>query len=178
MNRVSSNSPEEHRTIRLSLAVGSFLLIADQASKLLIQKMLSAQAVTVIPGFFNIVKVNNTGAAWGMFSEFPHALLLISAIAFAAILFYARKIAEGWPERYYALGLILSGIIGNSVDRVWRGSVFDFLDFYIPLIKYHWPAFNVADSVICIGVFIFVFSSLLRPGEDDGSADGTGNGEE
>lgn len=143
------------------MALTGFLLILDQITKALIEKYVTAKIV-VIPGFFNIVHVGNSGAAWGIFSGYRWLLLAISIGFFLFVVFYFRKLTEGWPERYYALALVVSGIFGNSVDRIWReGIVVDFLDFYIS--KYHWPAFNVADSAICIGVGIYMISSFKRP---------------
>ena len=70
--------------------------------------------------------------------------------------------AEGYAERYFALLLVLGGVVGNSIDRIWRGAVVDFFDFHW-YDKFRWPVFNVADIAICIGVGLFVLSTLLRP---------------
>ena len=78
-----------------------------------------------------------------------------------AIVLQIKRLTEGYPERYYAMGMIVSGIIGNSIDRIWRGAVVDFLDFHIA--GHHWPAFNIADSAICVGVGIYLISSFKRP---------------
>ena len=78
------------------------------------------------------------------------------------ITFFLKQICEGWTERYYALLLVMSGIIGNSVDRIFRGAVVDFLRFHWQD-KVEWPSFNIADSAICVGVFIFIISMLIRP---------------
>jgi signal peptidase II len=122
--------------------------------------------ITVIPGFFNIVKVGNKGAAWGMFSGHTWPLLAISLLFLVGMILFLRSLTEYHLERYYALALVAGGILGNSVDRIWRGgSVVDFLDFYIANLP-HWPAFNVADSAICIGVGIYIISSMRH--NDDG----------
>ena len=68
---------------------------------------------------------------------------------------------DGWPERIYAIALIVSGIVGNSIDRIFRREVVDFLQFLFG--KYQYPSFNIADSCICVGVFIFILSTILRP---------------
>ena len=78
------------------------------------------------------------------------------------ISFFLRQICEGWTERYYALLLVLSGIIGNSFDRVFRGEVVDFLRFHIRN-RYEWPSFNLADCAICVGVMLFIISMFFRP---------------
>lgn len=149
------------------MALTGILLILDQVTKALIEKYFT-ETIVVIPGFFNIVKVGNPGAAWGIFAGHRWPLLAISIGFFLFVVFYFRKLTEGWPERYYALALVVSGIFGNSIDRVWRdGIVVDFLDFYVS--KYHWPAFNVADSAICIGVGLYMISSFKRPESEKNS---------
>lgn len=138
-----------------------FAVVAlDQASKLAAKAYISEDVVRVLP-FFNIVLVMNKGAAWGIFSGKSTFLLAISFAVLAAIILFHEKITEGWRERAYALSLIAGGIIGNTIDRIWWKAVVDFLDFHA--FGSHWPAFNVADSAICVGVGIFVISNFLRP---------------
>lgn len=138
------------------------MVVLDHITKLLVIENIKLHSeIPIIPGFFNLVYVQNTGAAWGMFNKYPWILLGISIVVFIAILYFFRYLAEGWQERYYALALIISGIIGNSLDRVFRKAVVDFLDFFIG--SYRWPAFNVADSAITVGVAIMIISNLLRP---------------
>ena len=160
-NTISPGSKEEKNLLIRCMVLTGFLLVLDQITKAVIEKYIE-HPIVVIPHFFDIVKVYNTGAAWGMFAGQRWPLLAISIIFFLFALFFGRKLTEGWPERYYALALVISGIFGNSVDRIWReGKVVDFLDFYIS--KHHWPAFNVADSAICIGVGLYMISSMKRP---------------
>lgn len=134
----------------------------DQFTKYLIaaNPKLVVKPLIIISYFFNIVSVRNTGAAWGMFHNNNFILLFVAFVAFITLLIFFRTITEGCFERYIALSLVLSGIVGNSIDRLFRKSVVDFLDFYIG--SYHWPAFNVADSAICIGAFLLVLSFLFR----------------
>jgi signal peptidase II len=150
----------EKRVLRACAAAFASLILLDQYSKVLAESHLGAGAVKILP-FFNLVHVRNTGCAWGMMSSSGGLLLLISALAFILTVVYIRKLSEGWPERYFALTLVLAGIAGNSIDRIWRGSVVDFLDFHAG--GHHWPAFNVADSAICVGVAVFIISTWLRP---------------
>lgn len=154
----------------LLLKVSTFsilLLITDQITKqLIVEKFIQphTDSLTVIPGFFNIVYVLNSGAAWGVFKDYGGILLAVALIALILIVFFFRHLTEGWPERFYSLALVSAGIMGNSCDRIIRshGCVIDFLDFhYYDL--YHWPAFNVADSSISIGVIIFFISIIFRP---------------
>lgn len=146
----------------LALANGIFFLILDQLTKYWVIKAIPfASRQTVIPGFFNLTYVTNTGAAWGILSGRYWLLLTISGAVFLAAVWFLHHLTEGWKERYFAVLLIMSGIAGNCIDRLCRGAVVDFLQFYIG--KYVWPSFNVADSCICIGVFIYILSTLIRP---------------
>ena len=145
--------------MRCAILTG-LILVIDQITKMIVENTITSP-IKVIPGLFNLVFVKNTGAAWGILAGKSWLLLIISAVVFVLIVVFIRRIAEGWPERYYSMALIAGGIVGNSIDRIWRGSVVDFLDFHYG--SYHWPAFNVADSAICVGVFIFIISSWIRP---------------
>jgi signal peptidase II len=156
-----------------ALLLAGVLLLLDQASKIVVERSLVGRgAISVIPGFLDLVYVTNKGAAWGMFSDLVYGrglLLLISVVVTGLVVWQFRLLTEGRSERFFALGMVLSGIFGNGIDRIWRGAVVDFLDVYVG--TWHWPAFNVADSAICIGVGIYVFSSLFCP---PGTADGEG----
>ena len=151
--------------MRCAILTG-LILVIDQITKMIVENAITSP-IKVIPGLFNLVFVRNTGAAWGILSGKGWLLLIISVVVFVLIVVFIRRIAEGWPERYYSMALIAGGIAGNSIDRIWRGSVVDFLDFHYG--SYHWPAFNVADSAICVGVFIFIISSWIRPQAGAGS---------
>ena len=161
---IKPESKEEKKLLIYCISITGIILIADQITKAIVEKYLDT-TIEVIPGFFSLVKVGNSGAAWGMFAGHRWPLLAISIIFFMGVIFFFRHLTEGWRERYYATALVLSGILGNSIDRIWRGGfVVDFLDFYVK--RYHWPAFNVADSAICIGVGIFIISSWKRPAKE------------
>ena len=160
----------ERKVFLLSLLTGIFFLILDQLTKYwVVREIPFAARRTVIPGFFNLTYVTNTGAAWGILSGRYWLLLLISAAVFAAAIWFLRTLTEGWKERYFAIFLVMSGILGNSIDRIFRGAVVDFLQFYLG--KYVWPSFNVADSCICVGVFIYILSTLFRPERKNGNPD-------
>jgi signal peptidase II len=101
--------------------------------------------------------VRNPGAAFGILSDSAIRIpffLSISVIAIGAILWYVRKVAADKQWQLTSLGLILSGALGNFIDRARLGEVIDFLDVH--WYNYHWPAFNVADSAICVGVVIML----------------------
>lgn len=137
----------------------------DQLTKYFIQNhMYLYESREMIPGFFNLVFVTNTGAAFSIFADvesparhyFFVAIGVIALIGISVWYYSLRK-----ENKYYAvcLGLIAGGALGNLIDRIHIGAVVDFLDFYIKV--YHWPAFNVADSAICVGVALFIFINYI-----------------
>ncbi len=149
----------KHYYIATILAV--LFLFLDQLTKELVVRCIKAQFIPVIPGFFDLTHVRNQGAAFGMLSGYRYFLLIVSFAALTAILLFQKKLVEGYTERIYALLLICSGIVGNCLDRIFRGDVVDFLRFYLG--KYEWPSFNIADSCITVGVAVFIVSTLFRP---------------
>ncbi|HEY8240202.1 MAG TPA: signal peptidase II, partial [Kiritimatiellia bacterium] len=112
----------------------------------------------VIPGFFNLTFVTNTGAAWGIFGGQNHWLSAFSVVMLLVMVFFRRHFLNDTWDHKLALGLMIGGIIGNLLDRVRLGFVTDFLDFYIG--QSHFPAFNIADSAICVGVGIYIISAF------------------
>ena len=132
------------------------ILLLDQWTKsMVVQKLPLYQRVKVIQGFFNLTHVRNTGGAFGIFGGEKGGLgsilfVVVSLIAIGAIVFLFLKIKGNEKTLALSFSLILSGAIGNLIDRLRYGEVVDFLDFYLSTT--HWPAFNVADSAICIGI--------------------------
>ena len=162
--QVEPGSPQERKVIKSAISLAGFSVLLDQITKLLVVEMIKyiGTRIHVIDGFFDLTYITNKGAAWGMLSGKTGLLLAVSIVVFVLITFFLRQICEGWTERYYSLLLVMSGIIGNTFDRVFRGGgVVDFLRFYFR--NWEWPSFNVADCAICIGVGMFILSSLLRP---------------
>jgi len=147
----------------LALTVGMAVFLLDQWTKFLVtQQFLPGESRPVWNHFFSLTFVCNKGAAWSILSGYGGLLLLIAGVVAFGVIWYFRSLTEGYAERCFALILVLSGVAGNSLDRIWRGSVVDFLDFHW-YDRFRWPVFNVADTAICIGVGLFVLSSLLRP---------------
>ena len=137
-----------------------FVLSADQASKWLVVTQWPVGTMrTVIPGFFNLVHVRNPGAAWGILAGHTWLLGVLSLIAFVAMVIFFRRLHEGSRLAAMALGAAQGGIVGNLIDRWARQSVVDFLDFHLR--GMHWPAFNIADSAICVGVTLLVLWSFI-----------------
>ncbi|MFQ5533007.1 MAG: signal peptidase II [Candidatus Methylomirabilales bacterium] len=144
------------------------ITLLDQVSKFCVQRTLQlGQVIPVIPSFFNLTYVLNPGAAFGFLSDAPAALrgpffTGISILAAVFIIYYRSAHRQMNLLSSLALSLILGGALGNLVDRFRLGMVVDFLDFYYA--GYHWPAFNVADSAITVGVALMVFELLSGRG--------------
>jgi signal peptidase II len=121
-------------------------------------------SIKVVEGFFNLTHIRNSGVAFGIFSDQqselkPYLLIFVSVVAIVAILAIFHQ--TGKEKRLVRTGLILifSGAIGNLIDRVIHKEVIDFIDFFIE--NQHWPAFNVADSCITVGVIFMVIDMLV-----------------
>lgn len=146
---------------KILILISLIVVILDQLTKAVITNYFALhQSTGVISGFFNITHVRNPGAAFSLFhdsNKFFRTLFLIgiSMVALIVVFFVYRKTENNLLYRI-ALSLIAGGAVGNLIDRIRFGEVIDFLDFYIG--RYHWPAFNVADSAITIGVLLAVFS--------------------
>ena len=151
---------------RFGFLFASLVLLADQLTKwwMLVEVMKPPRVMALAP-FLNIVLVMNPGVSFGMFGSAPQWVgwaLVVFALAIAAALSIWLR---GVTERLLAagLGLVVGGAVGNVVDRVRFGAVVDFLDLHWG--DFHWPAFNVADSAITVGVVLLVLDTLKsRPG--------------
>jgi len=137
----------------VALIAGAGVLL-DQLSKYYIDSTFELyQSITVLENFFHITYIRNRGAAFGILSDNALRLpffITVSLIAIVGIIWYLRQIRTDQVLSQLALGLILSGAIGNLIDRIRFGEVIDFIDVH--WYDHHWPAFNVADSAICVGV--------------------------
>jgi signal peptidase II len=142
-----------------------FLLILivamfDQLTKLMVIRNIPFQdSIIVVPGFFSVTHVYNTGAAFGMMHDSNLFFIILSVTVFVVLIvmrhhFTGYLMTAGWA-------LLISGILGNVTDRLRLGHVVDFLDFQCD--TYHWPSFNVADSCICIAAGLFLLSSFQSP---------------
>ena len=140
------------------------VFVIDQATKIIPSQTVSPYThVSVIPGFFNLPHIHNRGAIFGFFSRsggpFVSILLTIASLAaLGFVIYYFLKTPSTEKMMKISLSLILGGALGNLVDRVFKGYVVDFADFYIR--QWHWPAFNVADSSITIGALCLIFVLL------------------
>lgn len=145
--------------LRLALIAGG-IVIADQVTKFIILREVGLHAtIPVIPGFFHITHVQNPGGAFGFLASQSALVrgilfLAVSTLAVGLVLWFYHKTPPTHRWLAVAFALIFGGAIGNLIDRVRIGKVIDFLDFFID--GWHWPAFNVADSAITVGITIFI----------------------
>ena len=159
------------RTSVIVLLVVSLVVIIDQATKQLALKLFDPlDPIVVIPKCFNLTLAFNKGAAFGMFGDLPDGtrqLVLAGAavLAFIAIIYFLVRDYKYDPFGQAALSMILGGAIGNIIDRVVYGKVVDFIDWYYG--SYHWPAFNIADSAICVGVAILILKKPRKKPETE-----------
>lgn len=132
------------------------VLLLDQVTKALAASFLSAERLTVIPGFFHLTYRENSGAAWSMLEGKMWFFYLITVVALIAmVLFYRnQETDDGWIQ--IALVLMMAGTVGNFIDRLFLQYVRDFLDFVI--LGYDFPVFNIADSALCIGAFMILIA--------------------
>lgn len=142
------------------------MVALDQFTKVWVMKSFQLyESLEVIPAFFSLTYLTNKGAAFGFLagvtSEWRHYFFLILACV-ALVLIAVAWLRMRNDHRFYgpALALIAGGAIGNVIDRVRLGAVVDFLDFYVA--GHHWPAFNVADSAIFVGVALFLLANFLE----------------
>lgn len=143
---------------RLLGIVTLVILIFDQATKLYIDSRFALyESVTVLENFFHITYVRNKGAAFGILADSSFRIpffIAVASLAALGILWYLRSLRDDQKLLHFALALIFSGAIGNLIDRIRLGEVIDFVDVH--WFQHHWPAFNVADSAICVGVALLL----------------------
>ncbi len=149
---------------RTGLILALIVILSDQWSKWwIVDVVMSPPRVIPLNSFLNIVLVQNRGVSFGLFSSAPDWLPW--ALAVFALLISAALAIWLWQTDSLllasALGLVIGGALGNVVDRIRYGTVVDFLDFH--LTTFHWPAFNVADSAITIGVGLLLLDALKSP---------------
>lgn len=134
------------------------IAVADQATKIMIQKnFVTGQSVEVIKGVLNFTYVKNEGAAFGIMQGAKVAFIIITVAVFAAAFIYFKKYRPESPLFLTATAFVLSGAVGNLIDRVVLGYVRDFID--VAFINF--PVFNIADSMICIGAILIVIYAFF-----------------
>ena len=142
------------------------LIVLDQASKLWVDhNLILSQSIEIIKNIFHITSIRNTGVAFGIFSGIDslylqNIFIIITFVAIGFIVFFYWKLESEQCWLSIGTACIMGGAIGNLIDRIRLGGVIDFIDIHY--YSHHWPAFNVADSFITIGAFIFGASILLK----------------
>ncbi|MDY6849416.1 MAG: signal peptidase II [Thermodesulfobacteriota bacterium] len=144
--------------LRILSITAAIIVALDQATKLYIDHSFRLyESVTVIENLFNITYVRNQGAAFGILSESAYRIpffITVSLVAAVGILWYLSRLGADKKKAVFALSLIFAGALGNLIDRIRFGEVIDFLDVHWH--QYHWPAFNMADSAITVGVALLL----------------------
>ncbi len=158
-----SHMPSQKLNRIMALALAFLVFLADQASKFWILEMVGLQRgdVRVVTDFFNLVLTYNRGVSFGLL--YHHHDLMPLALSALALIIVTALLVWLWRQENrlvaVAIGLVVGGAIGNVVDRLRYGGVVDFLDFHA--MGYHWPAFNVADSSIVLGVGLLLLDALI-----------------
>lgn len=162
---------EEPRRYLFLAAVAGTVFILDQITKALIQRTMRLhESIPIIDRLFSLTYIRNAGAAFGLFAEHGNGLRMVFfvTISVVAILFlwtlFVKTPKEAWLGRL-SIAMVMGGAMGNLVDRIRFGEVVDFLDFYIG--PYHWPAFNLADSSISVGVALLIWYFIHADGTAD-----------
>lgn len=146
----------------LVIALLYLITLLDQATKWWVQHLLRyGERIEIIPGLLDFRYVRNTGAAWGLFADYQPVLILVSLVVLTVLRFQGRRMFGDDRWGRVTLGLLAAGICGNLIDRLRLGYVVDFIDFSWR--GHHFPAFNVADMAITIGVGLYLIRSVMAP---------------
>jgi signal peptidase II len=162
---INSATPGLHAMRKYHFLIALLVVLLDRASKWLVATNIRLHdSIVVIPGFFRLTHVQNTGAAFGLFADSSSEwkvgiLILFSVLALLVVSALLWKNSHAMTTTGVGLALILGGALGNLWDRLLSGQVVDFLDFYVG--SYHWPAFNLADSAIVVGALLLVTEILF-----------------
>jgi len=146
------------------------IIVLDQLTKIIVDRTMPLHhSIPIVDGFFSLTYVRNTGAAFGIFAGSHEVFRLpfligVSILAIGFIFVMLKRLRDDATGLITALTFILAGAIGNLIDRLLHGEVIDFLDVYYS--NYHWPAFNLADSFITVGVTITLFYLVGAKGDD------------
>ena len=147
--------------LKFSVALATGVLVLDQVTKAVVSVNLKMYEIRpLIKGFLNLTRVHNTGAAFGLLAGQASTVrtiffLAVSFLALGVVLWLLLRLPPNQKVELVALSLIFGGASGNVIDRARLGEVVDFIDVYYS--SYHWPAFNVADSAITVGVILLLY---------------------
>ncbi len=151
---------EEKKYFFITFFIGATIAISDFLSKFLVANSFELyQTKIIIPNFFDIYYILNDGVCQNILTGQKSFLIIFSIIIFIPLVYYSKSLCQLYKERYFALALVLGGIIGNCIDRILNGGVIDFL--YIHIYFFH-SVFNIADMAISSGLGIYLLSKLFR----------------
>ena len=148
--------------------VSPLILILDQLTKWwVVERFRYGESLSIIPGFFNFTYIRNTGAAFGILAQANPTFrvpffVIVPLVALISIGLIFRRLPSADLKLSTALSLVIGGAVGNLIDRVTLNYVVDFLDFHWRY-DYHFPAFNIADSAICVGVAVLMWDLMTQP---------------
>jgi len=139
--------------------IASSVVVLDYLTKRVVAtKVMPYEAINILP-FLRIVNAKNTGVVFGLFSDVNnYVFIFFSIIAIILIILYSLRLPKGLE--LFSLSLILGGAVGNLIDRITMGKVIDFIDFFIG--RWHWPAFNIADSALSVGIILFIWTNFRK----------------
>ena len=144
------------------------ILVADHITKWIVRiELYPREAIEVVPGYLRLRYMHNSGVAFGLFDEVqsvwkPYLLAGVAIIAIAVIVLYGLRVSRNRKLLQLSLAITLGGILGNFMDRIFRGYVIDFIEFHIKD-AFHWPTFNLADSAITIGIALLLIDAIRSP---------------
>lgn len=146
------------KRLLITLIASTIIVLDFITKKIILATVRLHESIDVLP-FLRIVHVENPGAAFGSFTGLGNNIfIIISIIAIIFILVYLSKIHQ--KLEFISLSLVLGGAVGNLLDRMQIGKVIDFIDFYVG--SWHWPAFNVADSALTVGIVLFLIANFTH----------------
>jgi signal peptidase II len=148
--------------------VSLLILVLDHITKWIVGLRLPDNPIEIIPGYLRLSLVFNSGVAFGLFTAAksawkPYVLAVMAVAALIVIFFYGKRMP---PERkllQFGLAITMGGILGNFIDRIFRGYVVDFIEFHVHE-SFYFPNFNVADSAITIGIALLLIDTICNPG--------------
>ncbi len=168
MTEMTEQKIKTNKSVVLFFAISIAAVAFDQYTKYATQNFMNSRGgeeLVIIPGFVSIVHTFNTGVAFGMFQGAqPYSIYIPVVLVMAMIVILFKYSGNDLPAMA-GVSLMLGGALGNLIDRLHAGKVFDFIDVYVGTM--HWPTFNAADSFIVIGTFLFAFFFILRGEKDE-----------
>jgi signal peptidase II len=165
LREINMDDIMRNKYVRLA-GIALVIVTMDMVTKAIVLRAMPLyKSITVIPGVFSLTHIQNPGGAFGFLSQLSPTLRLTiflvgSAVAIVLVFYFYATTPDTHPWLSLAFAFIFGGALGNLIDRLRFGAVVDFLDFYIG--SAHWPAFNVADSAITIGITVFVIHLVFK----------------